>query len=82
MRAITTLSGTIWFESFRTFLDGVPRSWVLAGIIVFYVIITIWVVTYPSREIYGDDRPPLRRDIRFWAVIGVVIQIALYAVLA
>lgn len=51
----------------------------IAAFVGVFVLVLVWLVLMPRRLLDGTGpRPPWWRDVRLWAVVVTVIQIAVY----
>ncbi len=63
------------------FLKSIPLYWAKIIAAILYLLLALWVVTRPKKFIYqGAPDKGKWRDLRWWAIILIGVQILLYMV--
>ena len=66
----------------KQWLMDLPLIWAVIVAIIGYLGMMIWIFTRPKKYIYaGSPDQKKWRDLRWWAGLLILIQIAIYATL-
>ena len=66
-------------EWLRNTLLFIPRPAVRALFVALPVVVLVWVLLLPRRRAVEHRSDPWMKDLRIWASIALIIQIAIYA---